>query len=573
MAQTIRPGLSHLSWPGAADLPPDVADTLLGPGAPFELGVEPVLGHTHTVFLRRPRTLRQALESQRGNAPDLPFLVSPERVWSYREAIEDIDALAVLLRERYGVGVGDRVAIVAANDAEYAILMWAVVTLGGIITSLNGWWTTPELDYGLELTAPTLVAGDVRRLARLRDSSRAAALPVRRFDELRAQAREFAGRAPAPAASTEDTPAVIVFTSGTTGRPKGATLSHRNIIGGTMLGRLRAAFALALRPASAERPSSPPPQAGMLVSSPMFHVSGLAGIFITGTSTSSKLVFAPAGPWDPAVTMRLTAEHRITAWSGVPTQFWRILRHPDIETYDLRSLVSIGSGGAVFAPELVRALHDRFPGIALGNGYGMSETAGLGTQISGGPFLETPDSVGPPIPTTEIEIRGEDGEVVPAGEVGEIYLRSPSVFLGYWENPAATEAVLDGNRWYRTGDYGSVAGGRLYLHSRRRDLILRGGENIYPIEIENRLIEHPDIADATVIGVDHAELGQEVKAFVVPRDGAVLTVEQVRTWCASTLASFKIPALVEFRASLPYTRTGKVLKNELEREERDRSSS
>jgi acyl-CoA synthetase (AMP-forming)/AMP-acid ligase II len=233
-------------------------------------------------------------------------------------------------------------------------------------------------------------------------------------------------------------------------------------------------------------------------------------------------------------------------------------------------VLSAGSGGAVFPPELVRALHARFPVVRLGNGYGMSETVGMGTLTGGDLFLAQPDAVGTATVTGEVEIRDPEGQVVPQGEVGEIYLRSPSVFLGYWDNPEATAAVLDENRWYRTGDFGRIEGGLLYMESRRRDLILRGGENIYPIEIENRLVEHPDIDDAAVIGIDHEELGQEPKAFVVLRSGAELTGQQVRDWCAAALAGFKVPVAVEFRASLPYNQTGKLYKQQLEQEEKDR---
>ncbi|WP_283097642.1 class I adenylate-forming enzyme family protein [Frankia sp. AgB32] len=307
-------------------MPPEAGDALLGPGAPFELATELVSGRPHTVFLRRPRTLRQALAAQRAGEPDLPFLVSSDRGWTYREAVADIEATVTLLTERYAVGAGDRVAIVAANDAEYAILMWAVVTVGAVVTSLNGWWTAPELDYGIALTTPKLVAGDARRLARLDGASLPQGLPVRLFGELRAEADEYRGRTPAPVDLPEDTPAVIVFTSGTTGRAKGATLSHRNILNLTLVSRFRAAAAAAAAvPATGSPGTGSPvaqPQDGMLVSSPLFHVSGVAGVFVTAAATSSKLVFPPAGPWDPAVTMRLTAEHRITAWSGVPTQFW-----------------------------------------------------------------------------------------------------------------------------------------------------------------------------------------------------------------------------------------------------------
>jgi acyl-CoA synthetase (AMP-forming)/AMP-acid ligase II len=572
--------LSHLRWQGAAALPPAAADALLGRGAPFELVTGPVLGHDHVVFARRPRTLRQLLDGQAADTPDLPFLISPGRQWTYREALEDIDATAAALRELYGVSVGDRVAIVAANDAGYAILMWAVLTLGAIVTSLNGWWTTPELEYGISLTAPLLIAGDERRLARLAGGGIPDGVPVRLLGELQAEAREFAGKAPEPADITEDSPAVILFTSGTTGRPRGATLSHRNIINFAMVNRLAAAMAGAVAGAmsvSAAAPAAPAagsaPRTCSIVSSPMFHVSGMIAVLVTGAAFPATLVFPAPGPWDPLTWLELTARHKVTTWSGVPTQFWRLLRHPDIDCYDTSSVLTVGSGGAVFPPELVRELHSRFPRVRLGNGYGMSETVGLGTLTGGETFITVPESVGPAQATVEVQIRDEHGAVLPEGEIGEICLRSPSVFLGYWNDTAATRAALDGDRWYQTGDYGRIAGGLLYLESRRRDMILRGGENIYPIEIENRLTEHPDIDEAAVIGVDHRELGQEPKAFVVRRPGSDLTGEQVRAWCAAALAAFKVPASVEFRAALPYTETGKLMKQELERQERARAGS
>jgi acyl-CoA synthetase (AMP-forming)/AMP-acid ligase II len=201
----------------------------------------------------------------------------------------------------------------------------------------------------------------------------------------------------------------------------------------------------------------------------------------------------------------------------------------------------------------------------------MSETVGLGTLIGGDVMIAMPDSVGPANAGVEVEIRDADGNVAREDEVGEIHMRTASVFIGYWDDPDATAAALDAHRWYRTGDFGRIANGFLYLESRMRDMILRGGENIYPLEIEHRLVEHPDIDDAAVIGVDHPELGQEVKAFVVCRDGTEVTAAEVRAWVAEALAPFKVPAHVELRATLPYTETGKLLKHELEREERERA--
>jgi len=385
---------------------------------------------------------------------------------------------------------------------------------------------------------------------------------VRELEQLQAEARDFAGKAPARPDITEDSAAVILFTSGTTGRAKGAVLSHRNIINFAMVNRLLAA----LGAAAAKAPAGPTAPGCFILSSPMFHVSGMIAVLVTGAAFPTTLVFPAPGAWDPTTWLDLTARHKVTNWSGVPTQYWRVLRHPDLGSYDLSSVRSVGSGGAVFPPELVRELHSRFPQVRLGNGYGMSETVGLGTLTGGDAFVAVPESVGTAQPTVEVQIRDERGDVRPEGQIGEIFLRSPSVFLGYWDNPTATAEALDADRWYRTGDFGRIAGGLLYLASRRRDLIIRGGENVYPIEIENRLVEHPDIDDAAVIGVDHPELGQEVKAFIVPRPGSRLATDRVRAWCAETLAAYKLPSLLEFRAALPYTETGKLLKLELERE-------
>jgi acyl-CoA synthetase (AMP-forming)/AMP-acid ligase II len=562
---------AHLRWAGAEVIAAETRHALLGPDGPFELTTEPVLGCPHTVFARRPKTLRETLNRHSADYRDLVFLASPDRTWTFRDALSQIDALGVLLAERYQVKAGDRVAIVAANSAEYALLMWATVTLGAIVTSLNGWWAGPELQAGIELTGPVLIAGDERRLARFDHHSGPAQLPVRLIDALVAESESYRGQVPAPPDITEDSPAVILFTSGTTGRPKGATLSHRNIINFGMVQMLSGALSAAAVPGAGDTaPAQPPAQTISILTSPMFHISGLVGVFITGAFAHAKLVFARPGAWDPAAYLALTTEHSVTAWSGVPTQFWRILRHPELASYDVSSLVSVGSGGATFPPQLVRDLHARFPKVRLGSGYGMSESTGLGTITGGDLFISVPDSAGPAQPTVEVQIRDEFGAVLGAGDVGQIHLRTPSIFLGYWEDPSATAAVLDEERWYATGDYGCISNGLLYLQSRRRDLILRGGENIYPVEIENRLLEHAQIDDAAVIGVDHPELGSEPKAFIVRSPGAQLSSAEVRDWCALALARYKVPAEVEFVPALPYNAAGKLLKQELERLEHKR---
>ena len=291
---------------------------------------------------------------------------------------------------------------------------------------------------------------------------------------------------------------------------------------------------------------------------------------MTGSRFGSSLVFPPPGRWDPAVHLRLTADHRVSAWSGVPTQFWRMLEHPDFDSFDLSCLTMVSSGGAPFPPELMRVLNEKIPTANLSNGYGMSESMGAGTLLSGARYFTHRESVGAPYPTLEVQIRGGEGRddrtVLPEGEVGEICLHGGVVFQGYWDDPEATAKVLDDERWYHSGDYGRIEDGVLWLESRMRDLIIRGGENIYPMEIEHRLVEHPDIADAAVIGVEHRTLGQEVKAVLVLREGASLEPDEVQVWVREGLAAFKVPTYVEFRDALPYTQTGKVMNHLLESE-------
>ncbi len=535
---------ARLTWPGFPGVPDDAIDRLMGPGTPFEMELEQVGQRRLDVFVRRPRSLRQMLDETVASRPDLPFLVAPDRSWTFSEGQAEIDAIAALLADEYAIGRGDRVAIVAANSPEYGLVMWATLSLGAVVSSLNGWWTAPELEHGIELSSPKLIAGDAPRLARLEDAAVPPHVPVRRLDELRAAAMARPATSHAPSAEVvEDDPAVILFTSGTTGRAKGATLSHRNIINFVMTGKLGTALGEMFVPATAGA------QPATLLASPMFHVSGMLGIFMSGGGLGAKLVFPPPGRWDPTAYLELTERHGISTWSGVPTQFWRLLRHEHLDDYDLRCVTTVGSGGAPFPPELVRALTERMPWATLSNGYGMSETVGIGTRVVGPTMVAHPDSVGPANIGTEVEIRDVGGgPVLSEGEVGEIYLRSPSVFLGYWDNQAATSACLDAEGWYRTGDFGRIQDGMLYLDSRMRDMVLRGGENIYPIEIEHRLVEHPEIDDAAVIGVDHPELGQEVKAFVVRSPGSDPHASgRCKEWAARSLAAFKVPAHVEFR--------------------------
>jgi acyl-CoA synthetase (AMP-forming)/AMP-acid ligase II len=543
-----------LRWHDDDRLTPEQRAALCGPGAPFERRVESVLGADVEVFVQRPHDLVEVLRTSAEQFGERPYLVFPDETVTFADVPERAGAIARVLADDYGVGKGDRVAFASANSLDYALAQLAVVSLGAIIVGLNGWWTGPELAYGVELTKPTVLFGDDARRERLAEVG-ITGTPM----------LSVAGRAPLPdVAIDEDDPFMILFTSGTTGRPKGATLTHRNLV---HMGSAMAFSRTVNMLLSGVTPSADAPPPASICATPFFHISGTAPLFMTGARFGSSLIFPPPGRWDPEVHLRLTAEHRVSAWSGVPTQFWRMLEHPDFDTYDLSSLALVSSGGAPFPPELMRVLNEKIPTAQLSNGYGMSESMGAGTLLSGARYHTHRESVGAPYPTLAVQIRDDDGTVLPEGEVGEICLQGAVIFKGYWDDPEATAKVLDADRWYLTGDYGRIEDGVLWLESRMRDLIIRGGENIYPMEIEHRLVEHPDIADAAVIGVEHRTLGQEVKAVVVRHPGATIDEAGVQEWVAAGLAKFKVPAYVEFRAELPYTQTGKVMKHVLESEQ------
>lgn len=558
-----------MRWRDDELLPDDVRNMLCGPGAPFELVEEDVLGETLRVFAQRPRNMREVLLTAAERHGDSPYLVFGDETVTYKELPGRVASYAAVLAEEYGVAKGDRVAIASANTVEYALTIWACIVMGAVVTGLNGWWTGPELAYGVELTQPKVLIGDTPRLERITEAGAHVDAPILRWDELAAKvAAKVADGGEAALPDTpldEHDPFIILFTSGTTGRPKGATLSHGNIIHFALSSGLRGATTAMLANTSGASTASPM-AAASLCAGPFFHISGIAPIMMGGPFYGTAIVFTPPGRWDETTHLELTAKHRIATWTGVPTMYWRLLEHPDFESYDLTCISAISSGGAPFPPELIRLLQERFPGVSVTQGYGASETMGAGT-LSFGPLMEHhPDAVGRATPAIDIQVRDEDGNVLGVGEVGEICIRSGVVFLGYWDNPEATAAAFWPGRWYRTGDFGRIDDDVLFIESRMRDMILRGGENIYPIEIEHRLVEHPDIADAAVIGVEHRELGQEVKAFVVPAPGAELSESEVQQWVAQALARHKVPTYVEFRDELPYTATGKVMKHELETE-------
>lgn len=531
---------------------------LLGPGGPFELRRERVLGEEVSVFAERAPHLRALLERSRGYA-EREYLVFGERRYTYGAHLAAVASVASALSQRYRVVAGDRVAILAANCPEWAITFWATVSLGAVAVGMNGWWTADEIRYALGHCRPKLLVADHKRLARI--DGRHDDLPIVEIESAFESLASFAPDAALPETPiAEDDRAVILYTSGTTGRPKGAVSTHRNLIG--LLG---VSFFHGARVALSSG-AAPPAQPALLSANPMFHVSGLYTGVVAHLAAAAKSVWN-VGRFDPEQTLQLIERERITGWSPHGSMGWRVVRHPGRERYDVSSVRTIGSGGAPVTAELQAALREAFPSarLGVGVGYGLTEGTALATLAFGTDLLDHPESVGRPLPTVELEIRDQAGAPVPAGTEGEIHLRGPLVMLEYWDDPEATARAIGPGRWLCAGDVGALVEGRLVIASRRRDLILRGAENVYPVEIENRLAAHPDVEEVAVLGAPHAELGQEVLAVVVPRAGRTLDFGELGRYASETLAYYKVPSRWQLRVEpLPRNATGKVMKYLLE---------
>jgi acyl-CoA synthetase (AMP-forming)/AMP-acid ligase II len=542
----------------------DVEAALTAPGAPFEMEDALVLGERMRVMKRRARSLRDvvAASTQFGDAEHLVFSdgKSTRRI-GFAEHARLVASTAAALHRRYGVKKGDRVAILGANSAEWIISFWATVSLGAVAVGLNGWWTADEIRWALGDSAPRVLIIDSKRFERLGGVETGIPTVVMEYDFAELANDDWDASLPS-APIDEDDPAVILYTSGTTGRPKGAVHSHRNVVGLAQLNFFHGARLRGLHPPPAD---AAPAQPTVLVTSPLFHVSGLHSAAVTGLAAGTRTVY-PLGRFDPALAIRLMVEEKVTAWAYTQALLHRLVSHPDAARADLSAIRQLGGGGSPISPRLQEAARKIMTGArqTFGVGYGLTECTALATLHFGDELAEEPTSVGRPMPTVEIEIRDAQGARLPDGEDGEIHIRSPLVMLEYWRRPEETRAAIGPGRWLRSGDIGHMRHGKLTLATRKRDLILRGGENVYPVEIEQRLEAHPGVAEAAVVGVDHEELGQEVKAVVVARPGTSLDAAELGRWVGETLAYFKVPAHWELRSSpLPRNATGKVLKHAL----------
>ncbi|HZP29006.1 MAG TPA: class I adenylate-forming enzyme family protein [Acidimicrobiia bacterium] len=539
----------------AAILAADAA--LTAPGAPFEIVEEDVLGERMPVFRDRFRSMRDLLRHAASTYGDRDaYVFSDGRRYTFASFEQEVRRVAAGLRDRYGIGPGSRVAACAANCPEWLLTWWACGSLDAVLVAMNGWWTGPEMRTALDLTEPALFVADEKRLARLDGSAGMPTVVVE---------RDWSGVPAADASDAvdveiaEDDPFMLIFTSGTTGRPKAAVLSHRSVVSYLMCQgyvAARGAHLAGIRSAATVPPTR-------LATYPLFHVSGVSAA--GGSVLSGAKTVWPLGRFDAGAVIELTKREGIAVWGGGLTHVVRLLEHPDVGTVDAQQIVSVGVGGSATPPAVIDAVEATFPHLTgtMSSGYGSTET-GLISLASNWMLRAAPETVGPPLPTVAVRITDELGNEVPEGVDGHVEARSWQGMIGYWRNPEADAETIRPGRWIRTGDFGRLEDGVLFIVTRLRDLIIRGGENVYPFEIEHRLDEHPDVVEVAVLGVDSPTYGQEVKAVVVVRPGSTVDADELRAFCAERLASYKVPAVVELRTEpLPRTASGKVMKHVL----------
>ena len=546
---------------------------LTAPGAPFELEATEIGGIPMRVFRQAPASMRDVLAATAVHG-DRDFLVYEGERITYREHLGLVAGLAGHLADEHGIGKGDRIAIGMRNYPEWVISFWASMALGAIAVPLNAWWLGHELEYAITDSGAKALLIDGERLERLADVRQGLGVDVviaarargevpddvLRWEDLRTRL-DVTRPLPDVEIVPED-PATILYTSGTTGLPKGALATNRNHVTNIMNTLLLGAVAAAVNGTPPPDPDAPPPQGASRQVVPFFPRGGLAGRYVS-TAVGSKLV--TMYKWDVETAIDLLAEEHITATAMVPTVLRQLLDSPLLEKLPREALAGISSGGGPVPPDLIRRIETEFETrVSPANGYGLTETTSAVVINSGRDYFDNPDSVGRPAVGADVRIVDADGNDLPDGEIGELWVRGPNVVTGYWHKPEATAAAFTVG-WFHSGDLARRDDrGFIFVVDRLKDVVIRGGENIYSAEVEAVLFEHPAVLDVAIVGLPHDVYGEEVAAIVQLRDGQEATAADLQQFAAERLARFKVPEHVFFRTEpLPRTATGKVLKREL----------
>lgn len=497
------------------------------------------------------------LEDSAREYPDRIAVVDATRRLTYRELDDQATRVAQLLVQR-GVGPGDKVALACPNVAEFPVCYFGILKAGGVVVPLNILLTAPEIAYHLaDSEARAFLCHEGLDDLPLGERGRSAYEQTPSCETLLPIDADFGSRGEAlsgdldTARTRETDTAVVLYTSGTTGRAKGAELSHSNLVHNALM---------------SNRMFRSHGHDVHLVALPLFHTFGQSVQMNAGLAAGATLVLMAR--FDAADALDLMDREEVTFFAGVPTMYWGLLHAPSAVSADLAAIAArlriALSGGASLPVELQRDFETRFD-IPILEGYGLSETSPLATFHRPGGVRKL-GSIGVPVWGVEVRVAGRRGEEVAPGDPGEIWIRGHNVMKGYLGRPDATAEAIDPDGWFHTGDVGvRDEDGYLYVVDRQKDLIIRGGYNVYPRELEEVLHTHPEVSLAAVVGVPHPSHGEEVKAYVVRTPGATATEEALLAWCRERMAAYKRPRLMEFREELPMTATGKILKRALAR--------
>jgi long-chain acyl-CoA synthetase len=555
---------------------------LTAPGSPLETEEMDIRGVKTRVWKNLPPNIRSVVTMGRAHGERI-FLVHEDERVSFEAFHRAVAAFAADLTRR-GVVKGDRVAIVMRNLPEWPVAFYGAISVGAIVTPLNAWWTGPELEYGLVDSGAKVVVLDAERAERLREhlpncpdltrvyvsreTEEVTHPAVSTLESVIGEPNDWINLPDAPLPDVEIGPeddATIFYTSGTTGKPKGALATQRAVLTNIMSTACSNARSFLRRGEMPPMPDPTGPQRASLISVPFFHATGCFAVLNPSLFAGAKLVMMHK--WDPIRAFQLIEREKITQAGGVPTIAWQLIEHPARADYDLSSLENVAYGGAPSAPELVRKIKETWPASQPGNGWGMTETSATATGHGAEDYEHRPDSCGPAVPVGEIKIMTLEGDrELPIGEVGELWFKGPQVVKGYWNKPEATaQTFVDG--WVKTGDLARIdAEGFCFIIDRAKDMLIRGGENIYCIEVENCLYDHPAVMDAALVGIPHKTLGEEPAAVVTLKPGAHATEPELRAFVAEHLAAFKVPVKIVFwHETLPRNANGKIMKNELKK--------
>ncbi|MEM0985870.1 MAG: class I adenylate-forming enzyme family protein [Pseudomonadota bacterium] len=553
---------------------------LAAPGSPLELVDTEINGVALKTYKNAPPTLPSILALSKAFGDRELLVYENERV-SFLGHAKAAEHFAGALIHELGIEKGDRVAVIMRNYPQWSVAFWGACLAGAIVTPMNSWWTGEELEYGLKdsgakvavvdtqiferISEHRKTCPDLRHVVIARDAEEERPDPtVSPMEHFIGEPSQWAGLddlgAP-PVAIAPDDDATIMYTSGTTGRPKGALATHRAIIS-NIFNALTCQARMFLR--RGEQPPEPDPtqQRASLLAIPFFHATGAFAMLVPALLQGNKIV--AMYKWDPDKALPIIQDEKINVVGGVPAIAWQILEHPDRDKYDLSSIQGVSYGGAPSAPELVSSIKKRFPEAVPGNGWGMTETCATATLNLGEDYTHRPNSAGAPPGAVEIKVVGPDGETLGPDTVGELWCKSPSNCKLYWNRPDATaETFRDG--WVITGDLARIdEDGFVFLVDRAKDMLIRGGENIYCIEVESALYDHPAVMDAAVVGIPHKVLGEEVGAVVQLKPGKSATEDALRQHVAGQLAAFKVPVEIQFQTEpLPRNANGKILKPDL----------